>query len=121
MLSNTLRSRSTFILFAALILPTIDVQAQSPRRLISKLDAPLSASVRARHSDTKRVIIRTTPDGIPRLTDRLKANGHSIRRVHAAIDALTAEVPAGAIEGLSQLPFVQSISTDAMVRAEQTS
>ena len=85
--------------------------------LISKLDAPLSASVRAHHSDTKRVIIRATSDGDSRLTNALKASGHGVRRVHSTINAITANVPVAALEGLSQLPFVESISSDEIVRA----
>jgi serine protease AprX len=119
MLSNVLKSRSALFFIAVLVLPAIAADAQSPRRLISKLDAPLSSSVRARHPGTKRVIIRTTSDGIPRLTDALQDNGRYLRRVHSSINAMTADVPMDALEGLSQLPFVESISTDAMVTADQ--
>ena len=42
-------------------------------------------------------------------------------RRHAIINALTARVPVAALEGLSRNPFVLSISTDAVVIAEQTS
>ena len=72
MLSNTVRFRSTCILFAALILQATSADAQVPERLMSKLDSRLSSSVRARQSDTKRVIIRTTSKGITQLTDALK-------------------------------------------------
>ena len=76
MISKIHRFLSRFIFFAALILPATASNAQPPQRLISKLDARLSASVRAGHSDTQRVIIRTTSNGISRLTNALKANGH---------------------------------------------
>ena len=42
-------------------------------------------------------------------------------RRHPSINALTARVPVAALEGLSRNPFVLSISTDAVVIAEQTS
>ena len=42
-------------------------------------------------------------------------------RRHPIINALTARVPVAALEGLSRNPFVLSISTDAVVIAEQTS
>ena len=121
MISKTPRLRSTFIFFAALILPATATNTQPPQRLISKLDARLSSSVRAGHTDTKRIIIRTTSDGIPRLTDVLKGNRRYVRRLHSTINALTAHVPVTELEGLSRLPFVESISEDAIVRAEQTS
>ena len=42
-------------------------------------------------------------------------------RRHPIINALTARVPVAALEGLSRNPFVLSISTDAVVIAEQAS
>ena len=119
--SNTVWPRSTSVLLAALVLFPITAAAQRPQRLISKLDAPLSASVRARHSDTRRVIIRTTSDGIPRLTNELNVKGRQVRRLHSSIRALSADLTVAEIESLSQLPFVESISTDAVVRAADTS
>src|SRR4030095_13077871 len=99
MSSNTLGFRSTLIVLAALILPATAAHAQPPQRLMSKLDARLSSSGRARQSDTKRVIIRTTTsDGIPRLTDVLKGNRRSVRRQHSTIKALTAHVPVTELE-----------------------
>ena len=49
------------------------------------------------------------------------ATAVSVRRLHSTINALTARVPVAALESLSRLPFVESISMDAIVRAEQTS
>ena len=121
MTSKTLGFRSTFIFLAALVLPATATNAQPPQRLISKLDARLSSSVRAGHSDTRRVIIRTTSNGIPRLTNALKGNRRFVRRLHSTINALTAHVPVAELESLTKLPFVESISEDAIVRAEQTS
>ena len=51
----------------------------------------------------------------------LKANRRFVRRLHSTINALTAHVPVAELERLSRLPFVESISEDAIVRAEQTS
>jgi serine protease AprX len=118
--SNTAWPRSTYLSLAAVLLFAVTAGAQTPQRLISKLDAPLSASVRAHQSDTRRVIIRTTPDGMTRLTSALKASGYQVRGIHAAIRALSTDLPVTAVESLSQLPFVESISTDAVVTAEQT-
>lgn len=117
---QTLGFRSTFIV-AALLLTAIAANAQPPQRLISKLDSRLSSSVRARTTETKRVIIRTTSNGIPRLTNALRGNRRFVRRQHSTINALTAHVPVAELEDLSKLPFVESISEDAIVRAEQTS
>ena len=121
MISKTLGLRSTFIFVAALVLLATAANGQPPQRLISKLDARLSSSVRAGHSDTRRVIIRTTSGGIPRLAEALKSNRRFVRRTHSTINALTAHVPVSELESLSRLPFVESISEDAIVSAEQTS
>src|ERR1044072_6363717 len=80
MFSKSYGFRSTVIILAALLLATATANAQQPQRLLSKLDARLSSSVRARHSDTKRVIIRTSSDEIPRLTNALKGNRRFVRR-----------------------------------------
>ena len=88
---------------------------------MSKLDARLAASVRAGDSTTQRVIIRTTSSDTRALTNALEGNGHSVLRRHPIINALTARVPVSALAGLSRLPFVQSISMDAVVVADQTS
>ena len=113
--------RSTFLVLATLVLSAITTDAQTPQRLVRKLDAPLSPSTRAHQSETNGVIIRATSDGIPQLTDEFKARGFSVRRVHASINALSADLPVAAIESLSQLSFVASISSDALVKAAQTS
>ena len=117
--STILQHRSTFALLAALILSAVTAHAQPSQRL-PKLDASLSASVRAGRSDTKQVIIRTTSGGIPAVTKALSANGEALR-VFSTINALLAKVPVAALEGLSRNPFVESISSDAVVVATQTS
>jgi hypothetical protein len=96
-------------------------RAQPPDRVMSKLDAQLAASVRAGHSNTQRVIIRTTSSDTRALTNALQGNGHAVLHRHPSINALTARVPVSALAGLSRLPFVQSISVDAVVVADQTS
>jgi serine protease AprX len=121
MVSNILRPRSTFAIVVALLLSAIAAQAQTPERLLSKLDAGLSASVRARESGTKQVIIRATSNGLPGLTNELRASGLSVLGVLSSINGLTARVPVAALEGLSGNPFVESISTDAVVVANQAS
>jgi serine protease AprX len=121
MSSNTFPHRSTSLFLLALLLPAIAAYAQTPQILLSKLDGRLSASVRARESSTKQVIIRTTSDGMPGLTNALGANRYPVLLVHPAINGLTARVPVAALEGLSRLPFVESISTDAVVTANETS
>jgi hypothetical protein len=117
--STILQHRSTFVLLAALILSAVTAHAQPAQRL-PKLDASLSASVRAGQSDTKQVIIRATSGGIPAVTKALSANGEALR-VFSTINALLAKVPVAALEGLSRNPFVESISSDAVVVATQTS
>src|SRR4030095_5043833 len=107
------------VLLAALILSAVTAHAQPAQRL-PKLDASLSASVRAGQSDTKQVIIRATSGGIPAVTKALSANGEALR-VFSTINALLAKVPVAALEGLSRNPFVESISSDAVVVATQTS
>ena len=120
MSSTILQHRSTFVLLVSLILPAVTAHGQTPARRLPKLDASLSASVLARQSDTKQVIIRTTSGGIPAVTKALSANGQALR-VFSTMNAVLAQVPAAALEGLSRNPFIESISSDAVVVATQTS
>jgi serine protease AprX len=93
--------------------------AQPPQRKVEKLDERLARSVRSGDLDTKRVIIRTTTStGIPGLTSTLKGKRHSVLRSHRSINALTARVPVAALKDLAQLAYVESISIDAVVKAE---
>ena len=105
--------------FVALIeFSAITAHAQPPQRKLDKLDERLSRSVRAGDVDTKRVIIRTIANGVPSLTSALTARRHAVVRAHRSINALTARVPAAALTDLAQLPYVESISIDAVVKAE---
>jgi hypothetical protein len=116
-----LRSQAAFLFVAVLTLTATVTHAQQPPSVASKLDARLAASVRAGDSGTQRVIIRTASNGIPGLTIALEHAGYAVLLAHPIINALTARVPVAALEGLSHLPFVVSISIDAVVIAEQSS
>ena len=116
-----LRFQASFLFVAVLALAATVTHAQQPPRVVSKLDARLAASVRAGASGTQRVIIRTASNGIPGLKIALERAGSPVLLAHPIINAVTARVPVAALEGLSHLPFVVSISTDAVVIAEQSS
>jgi serine protease AprX len=115
-----LRSQTTLLFVAVLTLAATVTHAQQPPSVGSKLDARLAARVRAGDSGTQRVIIRTASNGIPGLTIALKHAGNPVLLAHPSINALTARVPVAALNGLSRLPFVESISIDAVVMAEQS-
>jgi serine protease AprX len=118
-MSRSLFRYSVAPVFLALIqLSAVAAQAQPQHRKVEKLDERLSRSVRAGDQETKRVIIRTISNAVPGLTGTLRDKGHSVLRSHRSISALTARVPAAALKDLSQLPYVESISIDAVVRAE---
>jgi len=120
MLLKVPRSHATVILLLTLAMPAIAAHAQPPDRVVSKLDKRLAALVRDRDSITEQVIIRSTLEGIPGLTNALERGGHAVLRRHRIINALTARVAVAALEGLARLPFVESISIDAVVIADQT-
>src|SRR5690242_3030562 len=108
------------ILLVTLAMPAIAAHAQPPEHVVSKLDERLAAKVRHSDSTTERVIIRTTSEGVSGLTHALERGGHEVLRRHRIINALTARVPVEALQGLARLPFVESISMDAVVIADQT-
>src|SRR5688572_13987106 len=118
---NLLSFRTASLLCAVLVLPAIAAYAEQPLRRLDKLDEPLSRSVRAGDVDTKRVIIRAIPNGLPSLTGTLKTRAHAVLRTHHSISALTARIPSAALEALTKLSYVESISIDAVVKAEDYS
>jgi len=89
------------------------------RLSLPKLDVALSRSVRDGESGSRQVIIRATPDGLPAAAAALRGRGHAVKRLHPVINGLEASVPVAALAGLSRLPFVASISLDAVVTADQ--
>ena len=106
------------LIVALLGFSAIAADAQPLQRTVEKLDHSLARSVRAGDSGTKRVIIRTIANGVPGLTNTLRTRNHAVLRAHRSINALTARVPAAALKDLAQLAYVESISIDAVVRAE---
>ena len=86
----------------------------------SKLDVELSRSVRHGESGFRQVIIRAVPDQIPLVAAALSERGHAIRKLHPIVNGIAATVPVDALAAISQLPFVASISQDAVVTAAQT-
>ena len=118
---NHRRPLRVFSVLALLTIATLIGHAEPPSRLASKLDALLAARVRSGDEGPQRVIIRTTPDGVPGLATALAASGNDLLRVHPLINAATAFVKIPQLEALARLPFVVTISSDAVVVAEQTS
>src|SRR5687768_10502621 len=119
MLLTTLRQVATLLLAVA-VLPTATPSAQGPGKPAPKLDAELSARLRNGVADWQRVIIRTIPGEMPGLAAILRERGSHVARLHPLIDGLTATLPVERLEGLARLPFVISISLDAVVTATQT-
>ena len=72
---NLPRFRAASLFFLIFELSALAAHAQPSHRKVEKLDEPLSRSVRAGDSDTKRVIIRTIANGLPSLTGTLKGQG----------------------------------------------
>src|SRR5678815_4458560 len=94
---NSPRSLTTVLVLAVLATSAIAAHAQPPDPAMSKLDARLAASVRAGHSTTQRVIIRTTSSDTRALTNALDGNGYPVLRRLSIINALTARVPVSAL------------------------
>ena len=84
-----LRIRAPRLLSGLLALSATAAQAQSSPAGLAKLDAVLSASVRAGNTATTRVIIQTTPDGIPGLRQALQTSGNPVLLEHPLIGAIT--------------------------------
>ena len=54
------------------------------------------------------------------LRSALRAAGDEVLREHPLINALTANVPMGRLQALAHVPWVESISLDAVVQANQS-
>jgi serine protease AprX len=122
MLLKAPRSIGTLVLVTATVALAVGSAGAQPIDRVSppKLDVALSRSVQNGESGFRQVIIRATPDGLPAATAALHGRGYAVKRVHPLINGLEANIPVAALAGLSRLPFVASISLDAVVTAEQT-
>src|SRR5688500_18952290 len=85
---NLPRFRIASLCFLLLGLSALAAHAQPTPRKAEKLDEPLSRSVRDGDVDTKRVIIRTIPNGLPSLTGALKIRAHAVLRTHHGISEI---------------------------------
>ncbi|HST74654.1 MAG TPA: hypothetical protein VLJ20_04720, partial [Acetobacteraceae bacterium] len=123
MLSNRVRVSftSVIVITVALSAPIIGQKAaDKDQRKLAKLDKPLAVAVENSDPNERRVIIRLVPGASLALADTLRANGRKVQHVHPSINAIAATVPAADLGLLANLPSVASISTDAVVTAEQT-
>lgn len=115
------RNRSWFrtasLLLALVASSALTANAQ-PVGKSGKLDEVLAKSVRNGDRDAKRVIIRTRSNGIASLAGVLTAKNLGILRSHRSINAVTATVPVQELKSLEDLSDVDSISIDAVVKAE---
>lgn len=105
-------------LLPALVASFALTAAAQPQLKTGKLDDVLAKSVRAGDRDTKRVIIRTRSNGITSLTGVLNAKRLNVLRSHRSINALTASIPVQELKDVEDLYDVESISIDAVVKAE---
>jgi serine protease AprX len=99
--------------------------AVAPASAKPRAKAPVDRSVReaTKHgSKTVRVIVRVAPDSRLALKRAWsKGTGRTLRREHGLISALTLDIPANAVDALSEAPGVLSVSIDAPIAGEQLS
>ena len=93
--------------------------AQPPERP-SKLDNVLIASLLGDDATRHHVIIRVADRNPVALAALLRSQGDEPSRVHASIDGVAATLTVGQIRALTRLSSISSISTDAVVRANQS-
>ena len=70
--------------------------------------------------DRQRVIVRVVPGSRGLAVKALKAGGLDVKTEHPLIEAVTLEIPRGALDGLSHNPNILSISSDALTNAHVT-
>ncbi len=90
--------------------------ADDGRQRRGKVDRILAEDTSA---GTRRVIIRTRRGAKSVVRAKLQNNGGAVYGDHSSIDALAVKVGAADIAALAADPDVESISTDALVRASQ--
>ena len=90
-----------------------------PLERLPKLDSALTARVRHKDAARQNVIIRVKDGNPAALAATLRAHGHTIGRVHHGIGAITASLTVNQIRALTEDDSVMSISTDAVVVADQ--
>jgi serine protease AprX len=113
------RPITAFLLFFAWLGGPLPASAQPADRL-PKLDTALTAHVHRKDTARQNVIIRVRDGNPAALAALLRAQGESISGVHAGIGAVAASLNVNQIRALTGLASVASISTDAVVFADQT-
>src|SRR5262245_50515299 len=125
-LSRTLSTITRSAMVTALIiLALVANPVAKPKRpngppRTGKHDSALEDNARNGKKNRVRVIIRAVPGWRDALREYLKSQGtHRIQKEHSIIDAITADIPAGALAALENQPFVESVSIDATLKSHQ--
>ena len=119
MLPKLSRPISTFLVAFAWLSSAWPATAQ-PRERLPKLDSVLTARVRLKDAARQNVIIRVKDGNPAALAAMLRAQGETVGRVHPGIGAIAASLTVNQIRALTEHDSVVSISTDAVVLADQT-
>ena len=119
MLPKLSRPISTFLVVFAWLSSAWPATAQ-PRERLPKLDSALTARVRLQDAARQNVIIRVKDGDAAALAAILRMQGKTVGRVHPGIGAIAASLTVNEIRALTEHRSVVSISTDAVVLADQT-
>ena len=108
-------------LFVAVVLLLLPARPQnSNSRDLAKLDLLLRQAVAEGSDDTRRVIVRVDADSRAGARERLEHRGARVYAEHPSIDAFSAVVHLSDLAALAHDQRVLSVSTDAVVGADQT-
>ena len=119
MLPKLPRPISTFLVAFAWLGIAWSVTAQPLERL-PKLDSALTERVLLKNAARQQVIIRVKDGNPAALAATLRALGETVGRVYPGIGSIAASLTVDQIRALSAHHSVASISTDAVVLADQT-
>lgn len=104
------------VLVALTLLAGIGVSPALAQR--NKLDDELQRLAKTKSgSSTVGVIVKTRPDSVKAVADKLRRRGDEVRTSHPAAGAVTAEVRRDGLAALAADPAIESVSIDAPVSA----
>jgi serine protease AprX len=116
-----LRLAGSLSLTLALVVPAAAAPGKGKGPKSARFDSEVQDwHDRGKGPDRRRVIVRLVPDARGWAVKALKAGGFDVKAEHPLIDAVTLEIPRGALDGLSHNPNILSISSDALTDAHVT-
>src|SRR5678816_4335231 len=111
------RFRAITLMFFSLVLVACAATSAVAQTNLSKVDAGVQTALQHPPSARINVIVRVQPGRRTSVRQQLDADGFAVRAEHQLINAISLDLPVGALSALANRPDVLSVSVDAALTA----